>query len=109
MRKEISDSFSALSIGAVNAAVRPYHQTVEVIHEPRIARFRSSDCQVRGCASLNPAGFAHFFAIEGAKRGMVKHREKFLEALPGSFALVDESIGRHETKVAGFNARSVKP
>src|SRR6476646_3700546 len=44
MRKEISNSFSALGICAVDAAVGPYDQTVEIVHQTRVARFSARDC-----------------------------------------------------------------
>ena len=80
------------------------YQAVQVINQPRIARFGPRDCQVRSRAPVDAPEFLHVFAVQLAQRHPVEKLQQVLESLPNILALVDEAIDGHES-IANFELR----
>src|ERR1051326_1179239 len=95
----MQDAFPAVRLGAIDATMRANDETVQVVDQARIARFRARDGEVRGRATINAAEFAHFLASQTFQRRCVEQLEQVFESLPGVFALSDEAIDRHRKKI----------
>ena len=102
--EETANSFTALRVGAIDAAVRANHQTVQIVDQTRIARLRARDGEIGSGATIDAAQFAHFVALQTPQRSAVEQLEQILEPLPGVLALVDEAIGRHNREDTRFAA-----
>jgi hypothetical protein len=72
MREVAADFFAALRIGAVDAPVRADDETVEIIHQSRIAGFGARDREIGSRAAVNAAEFANFFTPEAFQRCVIQ-------------------------------------
>src|SRR5215831_10408834 len=93
--EEIANPASALRISAIDPAVRANHQAIEIIDEPRVARFGTRNRQVRGRAAIDAPQFAHLFAMQFAQRHPIEQLQQLLESFPDVLALVDELVDWH--------------
>src|ERR1700682_138076 len=72
--KETAYMFAPLRIGPIDAAMRANDKTVQVINQTRVARFRASNRQIRGRATIDASQFAHFLALQASQRSSVEQR-----------------------------------
>jgi glutamate formiminotransferase len=93
--KEISETLTALRVGAINPAMRPNNQTVEIIHQPRIARFGARNCEIRSSPPVDAAELADLFAVQLMQRHPIKHVQQLFQPLPHRLPFVDEAIDGH--------------
>ena len=106
--KKVTNSFTALRVSAIDAAVRANDETVQIVDQTRIARLGARDSEIRSGATIDAAQFTNFLSSQTAQRRGIEQLEQILEPLPGVFALVDEAIGRHDRKIHDFRESCLK-
>src|SRR6267142_1693881 len=93
--KEVADPPAALRVSPVNTAMSANYQTIEIVDQTRVARFRAGNRQVGCSPPVDAAQLAHFFAMQSPQRHSIEEIKQFLEPLPDGLAFIDKTINRH--------------
>src|SRR5438445_9864136 len=86
------DKVHALALSAVNTAVSPNDEAVEIVYQLWVAGLGACRRKIGRRAAIKLSKFAHFHPRQSAQVCTIQHREQVFEPLPLVFALVEERI-----------------